>query len=31
MDEHKVPIEELYARLGTDPSMVFIQFLITAV
>lgn len=26
MDEHKVPIEELYARLGSDPSMVFIRF-----
>jgi sodium/potassium-transporting ATPase subunit alpha len=22
MDEHKVPIEELYARLGTDPNRV---------
>lgn len=24
MDEHKIPIEELYARLGTDPTMVVI-------
>jgi hypothetical protein len=22
MDEHKVPIEELYERLGTDPNTV---------
>jgi sodium/potassium-transporting ATPase subunit alpha len=21
MDEHKIPIEELYARLGTDPNL----------
>lgn len=31
MDEHKIPITELYSRLNTDPNMVGVYELLSAI